>query len=68
MSNLYLIILAGTPATIAYGGTSFVTTAPAAITAPLPKDTKVTSIVYNVYISVGFIFEKFNTNSLLYYF
>jgi len=31
-----LITLAGTPPTIAYGGTSFVTTAPAAITAPSP--------------------------------
>lgn len=35
-SNLYLMILAGTPPIIAYGGTSFVTTAPAAITAPSP--------------------------------
>ena len=37
-SNLYLIIFAGTPPTIAYGGTSFVTTAPLAITAPSPTE------------------------------
>lgn len=34
--NLYFIIWAGTPPTIAYGGTSFVTIAPVAIIAPLP--------------------------------
>ena len=32
----YFIILAGTPHTTAYGGTSFVTMAPAPMTAPLP--------------------------------
>ena len=32
----YLITLAGTPPTIAYGGISFVTTAPAATIAPSP--------------------------------
>ena len=32
----YLITLAGTPPTIAYGGTSLTTTAPAATQAPLP--------------------------------
>ena len=37
--NLYFIILAGFPPTIAYGGTSFVTTAPAAIIAPFPMVT-----------------------------
>ena len=31
----YLIIFAGTPPTIAYGGTSFVTTLPIAIIAPV---------------------------------
>lgn len=33
---LYFITLAGTPPTIAYGGTSLQTKAPAAITAPCP--------------------------------
>ncbi|HAH1745245.1 TPA: hypothetical protein GE558_02635 [Escherichia coli] len=33
---MYLITLAGTPPTIAYGGTSLVTTEPAAMMAPVP--------------------------------
>jgi hypothetical protein len=37
--NLYFIIFAGFPSTIAYGGISLVTTAPAAITAPSPITT-----------------------------
>ena len=34
--NLYLMILAGMPPTLAYGSISFVTTEPAPITAPFP--------------------------------
>jgi len=46
-SSLFLfpIIFAGTPATIEYGGTSFVTTAPA-ITAPSPICTLCRTIVF----------------------
>ena len=46
-SNLYLISFAGHPPTIAYGSTSFVTTAPDAITAPVP--------IYTPFLMIAFV-------------
>lgn len=51
--NLYFKIFAGFPTTIAYGGTSFVTTELAPTTAPLeiltPQDYRITSYPYIIF-------------------
>src|ERR1700681_4773411 len=51
----FFLIFAGTPATIVFGGTSSVTTEPAAVTAPLPTRTGATSIVSDPILTLSSI-------------
>lgn len=68
--NLYFNIFAGFPPTIAYGGTSFTTTAPAATIAPRPivtpdKIKALVAIQYYKYFLLGMSIIYPQNDSLL---